>query len=228
MKPASRRIDAITFDVGGTLIRPWPSVGHGYAEMAARNGFSGFSCEELNRAFKRAWSEAEAFDYTRSGWERLVNQTFARSLPGGVPFFNELYERFAEPDAWHVFDDALETLDTLASAGVRLAVISNWDDRLRPLLQRLRLEDYFETISVSCEVGFAKPSPVIFQHTAAKLGVAPELILHVGDSAELDAVAAKAAGFEAVHLRREMSRLSGGEIGVLTELIDLVGADKCG
>jgi len=31
-------IRAISFDVGGTLIRPWPSVGHVYAEVAAQQG----------------------------------------------------------------------------------------------------------------------------------------------------------------------------------------------
>jgi hypothetical protein len=31
-------IRAVTFDVGGTLIEPWPSVGRVYAEVAARHG----------------------------------------------------------------------------------------------------------------------------------------------------------------------------------------------
>ena len=35
-------IKAITFDVGGTLIEPWPSVGHAYAGVAAR--YAGGTC----------------------------------------------------------------------------------------------------------------------------------------------------------------------------------------
>ena len=31
-------VKAVTFDVGGTLIEPWPSVGHAYAEVAQRHG----------------------------------------------------------------------------------------------------------------------------------------------------------------------------------------------
>ena len=42
-------IRAVTFDVGGTLIEPWPSVGHVYAEVAAQHGWAGLSIEALNR-----------------------------------------------------------------------------------------------------------------------------------------------------------------------------------
>jgi len=37
---SSSDIRAITFDVGGTLIAPWPSVGHIYSDIAARFGVS--------------------------------------------------------------------------------------------------------------------------------------------------------------------------------------------
>ena len=68
-----------------------------------------------------------------------------------------------------------------------LGIISNWDERLRPLLAKLDLAKYFEVIIISCEVGFPKPSPVIFEQAAKKLGLASEFILHVGDSDEHDA-----------------------------------------
>ena len=41
---------------------------------------------------------------------------------------------------------------------MKLGVISNWDDRLRPLLQVLGLEERFDSIVISCEVGDSKPS----------------------------------------------------------------------
>jgi haloacid dehalogenase superfamily, subfamily IA, variant 3 with third motif having DD or ED/haloacid dehalogenase superfamily, subfamily IA, variant 1 with third motif having Dx(3-4)D or Dx(3-4)E/REG-2-like, HAD superfamily (subfamily IA) hydrolase len=215
-------IQAVSFDVGGTLIEPWPSVGHIYAEVAAKHGFAQLAPETLNAAFKQAWKSCKNFDYTRSGWESLVQQTFGESVHS-LPFFPELYERFTEADAWHVFDDVLPTLETLASEQVRLIVISNWDERLRLLLQRLRLYSYFETLVISCEVGFSKPSPVIFEHAAAKLGLPPQAILHVGDSAEMDLRGACAAGFEAVHLRRGAKNLQSSEIASLLELKDVSG-----
>src|SRR5262245_16330609 len=152
-------IQAITFDVGGTLIEPWPSVGHVYAEVAARHGWRDVSPGALTARFKAAWRECTDFDYTRAGWEQLVNRTFHGLIDQErVEFFPELYERFAEPEAWRVFDDARLALAALSALGVRLGAISNWDERLRPLLKKLQLHDCFENIVVSCEVGFAKPS----------------------------------------------------------------------
>src|ERR1051326_3255670 len=48
------RVRSLTFDVGGTLIRPWPSVGHVYASAAQRYGYSNINPEILNRQFTAA------------------------------------------------------------------------------------------------------------------------------------------------------------------------------
>src|SRR5206468_3601936 len=69
-------IRAVTFDVGGTLIEPWPSVGHIYAEVAARHGMKGLSAVVLNRQFTAAWRARKIFNYARSEWAELVNETF--------------------------------------------------------------------------------------------------------------------------------------------------------
>ena len=55
---------------------------------------------------------------------------------------------------------------------------------------------------VSCEVGFEKPSPVIFAQAAEKLGLPPESILHIGDSFEMDVQGARSAGLKALRLVR--------------------------
>lgn len=197
------KIQAVTFDVGGTLIEPWPSVGHVYAEVAARYGLKTFSAEQLNARFKQAWRSRKSFGYSLRDWEDLVNKVFgADAIPPGGAFFGELYDRFSEPDAWHLFEDVVPGLDALASREIKLAVISNWDERLRGLLRALKLDRYFEAVAISCEVGFPKPSPVIFQHAAEKLGLPPGSILHVGDSLELDIDGARAAGFKALQIHR--------------------------
>lgn len=213
-------IRAITFDAGGTLIQPWPSVGHVYAEVAARHGFTHLSAEKLDRQFAAAWRKLKNFNHTREEWAALVDQVFV-GAPGPPPsrtFFPELYDRFAGPGAWRIFDDVLPALDTLAAAGITLAVISNWDERLRPLLKQMGLVKYFETVVVSCEVGFPKPSPVIFEHAARRLGLSPDLILHVGDSPEADVLGAKSAGFHALLLDRGKERNSPGQISSLRDL----------
>jgi putative hydrolase of the HAD superfamily len=198
-------IQAVTFDVGGTLIEPWPSVGHVYAQVAARHGVKNASAKLLEARFRSAFRARKNLNDTRAGWESLVDEVF-RGLadePPSATFFEELYDRFAQAAAWRVFDDVRPTLTALAARGIRLAVVSNWDERLRPLLHVLDLANHFEVIVVSCEVGCAKPAPGIFAAAATRLGLPAGSILHVGDSLELDVEGARAAGMSAVQVLRD-------------------------
>jgi putative hydrolase of the HAD superfamily len=214
------KIEAITFDVGGTLIKPWPSVGHVYAEVAAQHGLKQLSPELLNGKFGAAWKRLKSFNHGRDEWAALVDQTFEGigPEPPSQTFFPQLYERFSEADAWHVFEDVVPTLEVLAGQGVRLGIISNWDERLAPLLRRLKLDTYFEAIIVSCDVGFPKPSPIIFEHASKKLGVPAGHILHVGDSIEHDIEGAAMAGFQAKLLDRSQGSKPPTRIKFLHEL----------
>ena len=212
------QIKAVTFDVGGTLIEPWPSVGHIYAEVATRHGAKNLSADALNTRFRTAWKARPGFAHSRVAWAELVDEVFT-GLISGLPsrtFFPALYERFAAADAWHTFEDVIPALDTLASRGIKLGVISNWDERLRELLRSLELDRYFEAFAISCEVGFCKPSTNIFAHAATKLCLPAKAILHVGDSFELDVAGARAAGFQALRIDRAQGQ--SGELRSLGEL----------
>jgi putative hydrolase of the HAD superfamily len=174
----------------------------------------------LNRKFAAAWKAARQFTYSRSDWAGLVDATFLglTERPPSQTFFDELYARFAVPDAWRVFEDVVPTLDALAARGLKLAVISNWDERLRPLLAQLKLAGYFEVIVVSREVGAAKPARAIFQYAIRKLGLPSEDILHVGDSHSMDVLGARTAGLCALWLVRKSSVAKAGQIKSLREL----------
>lgn len=217
---APRTIQAVTFDVGGTLIEPWPSVGHVYAEVARHFGVTGVTPAVLDAGFAAAWRAKVDFDYSRAAWFGVVRETFgdaARALPPA--FFPALYERFAQADAWRVYDDVLPALDWFRRRGFRLGVISNWDDRLRPLLANLGLADRFDTIVVSVEVGRPKPAPEIFRWAATALGLDPATILHVGDSPAEDFSGATSAGFRAVLLQRGARAGSPETIRNLADLV---------
>lgn len=199
-------IEAVTFDVGGTLIEVCPSVGHVYAEVAARHGVHTFSPEQLNARFKAAWRARPTFGHLRENWAELVQEVFRESAPcpPGKDFFPDLYERFAQPEVWHVFEDVVPTLKSLASKNIKLGVISNWDERLRGLLGSLKLDRYFQVVVISCEVGFPKPAREIFDLAIAELGVPAASILHIGDSWEADVLGARAAGFQALQIHRKV------------------------
>ena len=212
-------VQAVTFDVGGTLIQPWPSVGHVYAQVAARHGISA-AANELDLRFRSCWTNRTDFNHSRAGWEALVDEVFEGLTPEppSRTFFPELYAHFAEPGAWRVFDDVVPALEALRQAGMKAGIISNWDERLRGLLRKLRLSDCFQVLAISCEVGAAKPAPAIFHFAASQLGLTPRSILHVGDDPERDVRGAADAGFRSVQIQRTGPWQSGGPLRSLAEL----------
>jgi putative hydrolase of the HAD superfamily len=220
---AGANIRAVTFDVGGTLIEPFLSIGQIYSEVAARHGVQ-VPAEVLNERFTAAWKAKENFGHSLNEWSNLVDATFAglTHLRPSKTFFPELYEEFATRRAWRIFEDSIPCLERLQQMGKRLAVISNWDERLRPLLDQLNLSRFFEVIVVSIEVGVPKPDEKIFKTAAARLNVDPTHILHVGDSPREDVTGARQAGFTGILIRRNQARVANEQIQSLLELGDLV------
>ncbi len=215
-------IRAVSFDAGGTLLAPWPSVGTVYAQVAAAYDLPGLSPARLDKAFRSVWQTIPDFDYSRDAWNRLIRATFAEVISERLPeaLCDALYERFRRPDVWRVYEDVIPTLNALTSTGKRLAVISNWDDRLAPLLEALNLAQYFDSLSISWDHGAAKPSPDLFRAAVDALGVSPENILHVGDSENEDYLGATHAGLKAVLLKRQKT-VSPKEMLTIRSLQDL-------
>lgn len=195
------KFDAVTFDAGGTLIEPWPSVGAVYAEVAREFGWD-CSPETLTSQFVAGWKERSAFGYSREEWFEIVRSSFLGYGEVSPELFEAIYNRFSQPDAWLIYDDVIPTLQTLEDAGLKLAVISNWDERLLPLLERLGLATYFDEIVVSASLRAHKPDPKIFAHTAGRLQLPAARIFHVGDSESEDVAGARATGFSAARIRR--------------------------
>jgi putative hydrolase of the HAD superfamily len=112
--------------------------------------------------------------------------------------FAELFDHFARPDAWRLDDDALDTLSALRASGLRLAVVSNFDGRLLPLLAGLGIAPLVDAVVPSAAHDAAKPDPRLFHAAARLLGARPADVLHVGDDLDLDVRGALAAGFRAM------------------------------
>ncbi len=95
----------------------------------------------------------------------------------------------------------------LAAAGLRLAVTSNSDGTIEDHLRRHEWVQVgpgpgvaVEVVTDSGVVGVGKPDPRVFAATVDGLALAPERILHVGDSVVYDVDGAAACGLQAVHM----------------------------
>jgi putative hydrolase of the HAD superfamily len=195
-------VRALFFDVGGTLMRPYPSVGAVYAAIASFYGIT-TSADETERAFRESWAALKRPGLTvsrKDWWRELVFRTLGQA---NQACFDELYETFARPDVWRVFPDVEETLHEARARGLHVGIISNWDERLRPLLDQTELTDYFDSLTISCEVGVEKPGAEIFLAALRAAAVAPNEAIHIGDSDSEDVQGAQAVGMNAILVDRQ-------------------------
>jgi len=197
-------IKAVFFDVGGTLIAPYPSVGAIYSEVAGRHGIS-LTPEVLNLRFRKAWGKQKSRRalVDKSWWRAVVDDIFeGSSFKDQNGFFEELYREFEKKDSWRLFPDVIETLAQLRERGIRLAVASNWDERLPALLKTLGLAPYFERQFISFDLKISKPDVRFFNHALQTMGLKPLEALHVGDDPVEDIEGAQKAGLRAYRIDR--------------------------
>jgi putative hydrolase of the HAD superfamily len=121
-------------------------------------------------------------------------------------FFEAAYGHFAEPGVWEFYPEVPEVLEAL-SGRFGLAVVSNFDGRLRMILEHLGLTKFFSHVFLSSELGADKPDPEIYRRALRLTGVQPNETLHVGDDPERDWDGAAAAGLSVFRLDRPRNSL---------------------
>jgi putative hydrolase of the HAD superfamily len=229
-------IRAVTLDAGGTLITVAEPVGETYARIAARHGVR-IGAGDAERGFREAFATAPplAFpgasptrlrNHERAWWYTVVRRALGRAAagPAGDAAFDELFAHYAGASAWRVFPEVPDVLATLRARGLALAVVSNFDARLGPLLDALGLAPWLDAIVHSSRAGSAKPDAGIFRDALARLGVAPADALHAGDDLAVDVLGARAAGMRAALVNRGASEPTvPADVPVLGSLEELPG-----
>ena len=204
---------ALLLDAMGTMLGLRAPVGVTYAAVAAEHGLA-LDPEAVGRAFATAYRAApplaftgldgEALELAERGWwaERIDAVLGLLGEPPGPPALHrQLFEAYADPALWRVYDEVPAALERWRRQGLRLAVVSNFDQRLERLLEALELRHWFDAVVISSRAGAAKPSPRPFRQALALLEVAPAEAWHIGDSPE-DVDGARAAGLPCVLVRR--------------------------
>jgi putative hydrolase of the HAD superfamily len=203
----------IFFDAAGTLIYLPRSVGHHYAWVAERIGLQ-FDAAPLDIAFGSSWKEMPArpavdgprADDDKGWWRDLVNRVLDQVAPAlddldRDAFLEAVYGHFAEPGVWDLYPEVIEVLEALHRR-CELAVISNFDGRLRIILEHLGVSKLFAHVFLSSELGADKPDPEIYRRALNLSGVRPNEALHVGDDPDRDWNGASAAGLSVFRLER--------------------------
>jgi putative hydrolase of the HAD superfamily len=205
-------LEAVTIDAYGTLVTLRDPVPALRAALASRGMER--SSADVRRAF-----EAEVAFYVARSHEGRDEATLAllRRDCAGV-FLEALHVELNAGEFAPAFVSALTFTELpgardacleLARAGLRLAVVSNWDVGLHDHLGALGLNAVVDIVVTSAEAGAPKPAPAVFELALARLGVDDAArAVHIGNAAA-DEEGAKAAGlrFEPAPLADAVRRI---------------------
>ncbi|HLC41669.1 MAG TPA: HAD family hydrolase [Methylomirabilota bacterium] len=153
------------------------------------------------------------------------------SLPRGLPeTLLEAHKRLFSRAA--VFPEAYRQLLHRLAGRFRFAIVSNFDyaATVHLILERELITNYFDAVIVSDEIGWRKPTPVIFHEALRRLSLEPSEVLFVGDRAEIDVLGAKQVGMSAAWVNPNREPLPSGapapdiEIRNLTDLEQYLAA----
>lgn len=212
-----KRPKVIFLDAVGTLFGVRGSVGEVYGTIAQRFGVQ-VPAERLDAAFWQSFKSApppifpgtelqEIPDQELEWWQMIALRTFQETgvlheFTDFSGFFKELYTHFATAEPWFVYPDVLPALQRWQKQGFEMGILSNFDSRIYSVLQALDLVEFFTSVTISSEVGAAKPDPQIFAVALEKHQCSATEAWHIGDSEREDVQGATSAGLKGILLQR--------------------------
>lgn len=185
------------FDWGDTLFSP-PDAGSVIVAAAKERGIS-VDAEHARALWDELWEAgkmpeelAKGRDLSAAAHREIWTGLFERADSAVPGIATTLYERVMDPRAWIPYPDTAPTLRALHARGIRIGIVSNVPQDLRPIFAAHVLADLVDAFTHSFEVGVEKPDPAIFQRACEALGTKPEETLMVGDHPVADAGAQRA------------------------------------
>jgi putative hydrolase of the HAD superfamily len=223
MTTRDRSIRAVTFDLWETLLLEWNGASDKRSLARQRHVtkiLNKLGLKTTQRQVTKA--ESKTVDWLLRIWNRNRDVSHIDQLRTLISFVsngnvNLKDEWIAEISAayisglfevpprlsWH----AHEILQWLKDRNMHTGLICNTGltpgFALRRLLMQYNVNEYFDHMVFSDEIGIRKPDPAVFRLAAKKLKTKPAHIVHIGDNLKLDVWGAKNAGYKAIHLRSQ-------------------------
>ena len=136
----------------------------------------------------------------------------------------EVRATYLDARRWHLYEDSVPVLSSLASHGWTHRILSNHVPELSALLVCLGVRGLFEAVHTSGQTGYEKPHPNAF---AAAIGSCGErsAVWMIGDSVSADVVGAHAAGVPSILVRKQSDQATHC-CPDLTGVSDIIGSTQ--
>ncbi len=214
--PHPQAIQAVFFDVGNTLLDPYPSIPAVVRDTLNRRGTPiEITClekalpaaealfVELAREDPLTWGDEQAISRI---WYRYFLELLRPCLGDDEGTLAEAagaaQRAFDEASSYAPYPDVRLALRALHQRGLKLGVISDWGVALSVILGRFELTQYFDFTVISATARRAKPDPALYQLAVERANVTPDYALHVGDSYIRDVLGARAVGINPILIDR--------------------------
>jgi putative hydrolase of the HAD superfamily len=234
-------VRAVFFDAGETLVHPYPSFPDLFSQVLRRHGRVVEPEEVLEHivlVFDHFADAAQGTELWTTSPERSrvfwhsVYRALGERLDVERPdeLADALYTEFTTLANWRLFDDVLPVLRRLKEHGLVLGLVSNFEEWLEQLLERLAVTGMFDAVVISGLEGLEKPDPAIFRLALARAGVTASESAYVGDNPAFDTEPAEALGMTGVLIdrRRRFPDHDGLRVETLADLpavLDLPDAE---
>jgi HAD superfamily hydrolase (TIGR01549 family) len=193
-------IEAVVFDVDFTLAKPGPDLGpEGYQRLGERFGLElePARYDEARRDAIGTLKRHPELDHDEEVWV-LFTERIIQGMGGTgetYPCAVAMTRAWERADHFELFEDALPVLDDLRGRGLKLGLLSNTGRDLDEFVAHHGID--VDAILTSRIHGKTKPHETIFRAMLAKLGVAPDAAVMVGDDPDDDFAGAHAVGMDA-------------------------------
>lgn len=101
-----------------------------------------------------------------------------------------------------LYSESKNVLEKLRNRNLKRGLISNLASPYKKPFFELELNEYFNEIIFSCDVGLRKPDPRIYKLMIQRLGIDPSAALMTGDKLHADVSGPKSIGMNAILLDR--------------------------
>ena len=181
----------IFFDVGSTLVDETEAYNHRAREMISGTGITFKEFDDIRIALAKQGLDGNSaaikyFGLTKTPWHS------EDELP---------------------YSDTQSTLAALVDKGYKLGIIANQKLGTKERLDSWGLRQYFDVITASAEIGYAKPDKEIFEKAFELAKCTATESMMVGDRLDNDIIPAKSLGMKTVWIKNGLAQHQNIELG---------------
>ncbi|WP_455367917.1 HAD family hydrolase [[Eubacterium] cellulosolvens] len=200
------KLKAVAFDLIGTLVHVMPQRERMIRALKRTLKEKGLVLDEFDRVYEKAITkyrtirqerlkEVNSCTFITDTLEKIGQQEMKESL------ICDCVQAYFKPylDSIMILKGTHDVL-TMLKERYSLGVITNFtcSNIVKSSLEKMQLLEFFDHVVVSCEVGWRKPHPKIFQIYLKKTKVKSREAVFIGDDLRRDIFGAQKVGMKAI------------------------------